>query len=42
MKHHIDFSEKIVLVTGSTRGIGRVIAGTFAQQGATVIINSRT
>ena len=42
MRRYFDFSGKIVLVTGSTRGIGRVVAETFAKQGALVIINSRT
>ena len=33
------FQNKIVLITGSGRGIGRVIALHFAQRGADVIIN---
>ena len=32
---------KLVLVTGSTKGIGRCIAEEFMQNGATVIINGR-
>lgn len=32
---------KTVLVTGGTRGIGRMIAGGFARNGATVIVTSR-
>ncbi len=33
---------KLVLVTGSTEGIGKAIAVAFAKQGAHVIINSRS
>jgi NAD(P)-dependent dehydrogenase (short-subunit alcohol dehydrogenase family) len=33
------FKEKIVLVTGSGRGIGRAIAIAFAMEGANIIIN---
>lgn len=34
-----DFAEKIVLVTGASRGIGRAIALEFGSRGATVIVN---
>ncbi|MGN6696273.1 MAG: SDR family NAD(P)-dependent oxidoreductase, partial [Aquihabitans sp.] len=32
---------KVVVVTGGTRGIGRMIAGGFVAGGATVIVSSR-
>ena len=34
-----DFQGKIVLVTGSGRGIGRTIAVYFAERGADVVVN---
>jgi len=37
-----NFSKKYVLVTGSTRGIGRATAELFLKAGATVAINGRT
>ena len=37
--NNLPFSNKIVLVTGSGRGIGRAIALYFAQNGADVVVN---
>lgn len=37
----MEFKDKVVLVTGSSRGIGRSIAVKFAKEGANVIINYR-
>ena len=39
---HIDLSNKIAVVSGSTAGIGFAIAQGLAQAGATVVINGRT
>jgi NAD(P)-dependent dehydrogenase (short-subunit alcohol dehydrogenase family) len=36
-----NFSGKLVLVTGSSRGLGRAMAHAFASAGATVVINGR-
>ena len=38
----MNFKDKVVLVTGSSRGIGRSIAVRFAKEGATVIINYKS
>jgi NAD(P)-dependent dehydrogenase (short-subunit alcohol dehydrogenase family) len=41
MRQDFNFKDKIVLITGSTRGIGRAAALVFLKNGATVIINGR-
>ncbi|MCP4130418.1 MAG: SDR family oxidoreductase [bacterium] len=40
-KIDFDFNDKIVLVTGASRGIGESIARSFGAHGATVILSSR-
>ena len=41
MDNLFDLKDKAVVITGSSRGIGRKIATSFAQRGAKVIISSR-
>jgi len=36
-----DFANQVVIVTGSTRGIGKTIACAFAARGAKVVVNGR-
>ncbi|MCQ2978657.1 MAG: 3-oxoacyl-ACP reductase FabG [Clostridia bacterium] len=42
MEDNIYFINKVVLVTGSSRGIGKAIATAFCKMGCRVIINSNT
>jgi 3-oxoacyl-[acyl-carrier protein] reductase len=37
-----DFDEETVVVTGSSRGIGKATAEAFAKEGANVVVNSRS
>src|SRR5256714_5219709 len=40
MEH--DFTERVELITGATRGLGRATAGRFLERGARVAVNART
>jgi gluconate 5-dehydrogenase len=42
MKNLFSVEDKVVLITGSSRGLGLTFAQGFADAGATVIVNSRT
>ena len=38
---HFDLSDKVILVTGGSRGLGLAMAHAFAAAGATVVVSSR-
>ena len=40
MEH--DFAERVVMITGATRGLGRATAAGFLERGARVAVNART
>lgn len=41
MRHDLQLANRVYLVTGSTRGIGRAIAGELVERGATVYVHGR-
>src|SRR5665647_1774245 len=41
MQASFDFSGKVVIVTGSTKGLGRAMVDGFADSGAKVVVSSR-
>lgn len=42
MQNYADFTDKVVLVTGASRGLGRAMALGFAECGADIVATSRT
>ncbi len=41
MPHHFDLSDRVALVTGGTRGLGRAMAVGLSEAGARVVITGR-
>src|ERR1700684_1931536 len=38
----VRFADKVVVVTGASRGLGKSLAKGFAREGATVVVTART
>ena len=41
LENKMQFKENVVIVTGSSRGIGKAIASAFAREGASVVVSGR-